>query len=158
MRIGFVRVGIYRIPDRAIRPRQTECANLLVPVCRSASHIAMTCLRMEPVWITLGLSAGIAAAHAIRENVPVQAIDMARYRRALLAAGQVLDSEATGDTGWNSRDDWNRDKRGDEWAFDAIDEDHDGRISVMEYRDFQAFKQKHGTEWRQQLKAHRRGR
>jgi hypothetical protein len=88
--------GIFRIPYRAIRPRQGECENLLVPVCCSASHVAMTCIRMEPVWISLGLSAGIAAAHAIKERTSVQGIDFARLRRALLAEGQILDPDAAG--------------------------------------------------------------
>ncbi len=138
--------GIHRLPYRAIRPKQSECENLLVPVCCSASHIAMTCIRMEPVWITLGLSAGIAAAHAIKENVAVQAIDFLRYRRALLDAGQILELNETSAAGWNSRDEWNQDKRGYEWVFDGIDEDKDGRISPEEYREFQAFKQKN-KDW-----------
>ncbi len=144
--------GIHRLPYRAITPKQSECDNLLVPVCCSASHIAMTCIRMEPVWITLGLSAGIAAAHALKEKAAVQAIDFPRYRRALLDAGQVLELNETSETGWNSRDEWNQAKRGYEWAFDAIDEDKDGRISPAEYREFQAFKQKH-ADWQQLLKA-----
>jgi hypothetical protein len=107
---------------------------------------------MEPVWITLGLSAGIAAAHAIQEKAAVQAIDFPRYRRALLDAGQILELNETSAAGWNSRDEWNQAKRGYEWAFDAIDEDQDGRISPDEYREFQAFKQKH-KDWQQRLKA-----
>jgi hypothetical protein len=106
---------------------------------------------MEPVWITLGLSAGIAAAHAIQENVAVQAIDFPRYRRALLDAGQILELNETSAVGWNSRDEWNQDKRGYEWVFDAIDEDQDGRISPDEYREFQVFKQKH-KDWQERLK------
>jgi len=82
--------GIHSIPYRAITPKKNECENLLVPVCCSASHIAMTSIRMEPVWITLGLSAGIAAAHVVAEKSDVQTIDFARYRRALLDAGQIL--------------------------------------------------------------------
>jgi len=152
MRANPRHTGIHRIPYRAIRPKQSECDNLLVPVCCSASHIAMTCIRMEPVWITLGLSAGIAAAHAIRENTAVQAIDFVRYRRALLEAGQVLDLDETQAAGWNSRDEWNRSKPGYEWAFDAIDADGDGQISPAEYREFQAFKQKH-SDWQERLKA-----
>ena len=144
--------GIHRLPYRAIRPKQSECETLLVPVCCSASHIAMTCIRMEPVWITLGLSAGIAAAHAIQEKAAVQAIDFPRYRRALLDAGQILELNETSAAGWNSRDEWNQAKRGYEWAFDAIDEDQDGRISPDEYREFQAFKQKH-QDWQERLKA-----
>ena len=111
----------------------------------------MTCIRMEPVWITLGLSAGIAAAHAITENVAVQAIDFQRYRRALLEVGQILELNETSAAGWNSRDEWNQDKRGYEWVFDAIDEDKDGRISPEEYREFQAFKQKH-KDWQERIK------
>jgi hypothetical protein len=142
--------GVHRIPYRAIRPRREECVNLLVPVCCSASHVAMTCIRMEPVWITLGLSAGIAAVHAIRERSAVQAIDAAGYRRALLAAGQVLELDDA--DGWDSRDDWNRSKPGYEWVFDAIDADRDGRISPAEYRDFQSFKRQH-EDWLQRLKS-----
>jgi FAD dependent oxidoreductase len=144
--------GIHRLPYRAIRPKQSECENLLVPVCCSASHIAMTGIRMEPVWITLGLSAGIAAAHSIQEKVAVQVIDFPRYRRALLDAGQILELNETSSTGWNSRDEWNQDKRGYEWVFDAIDEDNDGRLSPVEYREFQSFKQKH-PDWQPRLKS-----
>jgi hypothetical protein len=143
--------GIYRIPYRAIRPSKGECENLLVPVCCSASHIAMTCIRMEPVWITLGLSAGIAAAHSLEERTAVQDIDFTRYRRALLAEGQILEPTAARETGWNSREEWNQAKRGYEWVFDAIDTDHDGRVSPEEYRDFQTLKQKN-PDWQKRLK------
>ena len=107
---------------------------------------------MEPVWITLGLSAGIAAAHSLSEKVAVQAIDFPRYRRALLDAGQVLELNDTSANGWNSRDEWNQAKRGYEWVFNAIDEDHDGKISPDEYRAFQAFKQKN-SDWKELYKA-----
>jgi hypothetical protein len=76
--------GIYKIPYRAIAPKRAECGNLLVPVCCSASHIAMTSLRMEPVWMTLGQSAGLAAAMAVKENLAVQDVDYGRLRTRLL--------------------------------------------------------------------------
>ena len=76
--------GIYKIPYRAITPEKRECDNLLVPVCCSASHIAMTSLRMEPVWMTLGQSAGVAAARAAQQKLAVQAIDYGKLRTRLL--------------------------------------------------------------------------
>ena len=87
--------GIYRIPYRAIRPKQEQCANLLVPVCVSASHIAMTSLRMEPVWMILGESAGVAAAMAVRGGVAVQEVPYAGLRAKLRALHQKLDAPAT---------------------------------------------------------------
>jgi hypothetical protein len=86
--------GIYRIPYRAITPKQDECTNLLVPVCVSASHIAMTSIRMEPVWMILGESAGVAAAMAAKAKVPVQQIEYAQLRSKLLALKQRLDLPA----------------------------------------------------------------
>jgi hypothetical protein len=86
--------GIYKIPYDAIIPRRSQCENLLVPVCCSASHIAMTSLRMEPVWMILGESAGTAAAIAAREIMSVQDIAYSKLREKLLALGQRLERPA----------------------------------------------------------------
>ena len=83
--------GIYKIPYRAITPFERECRNLLVPVCCSASHIAMTSIRMEPVWMTLGEAAGVAASLAIAGDVPVQRVEYARLRPRLLELGLKLE-------------------------------------------------------------------
>ncbi|MEY4688348.1 MAG: hypothetical protein RIR76_2371 [Verrucomicrobiota bacterium] len=83
--------GIYRIPYRAITPHERECRNLFVPVCCSASHIAMTSIRMEPVWMTLAEAAGVAASLAIGGELAVQRVDYAKLRAKLLLAGAVLD-------------------------------------------------------------------
>lgn len=86
--------GIYKIPYRAITPHERECRNLFVPVCCSASHIAMTSIRMEPVWMTLAEAAGVAAAMASRADIAVQAVDYVELRRRLLALGVKLERPA----------------------------------------------------------------
>ncbi|NBR96606.1 MAG: FAD-dependent oxidoreductase, partial [Verrucomicrobia bacterium] len=83
--------GIYKIPYRAITPRKEECENLIVPVCCSASHVAMTSIRMEPVWMMLGESAGVAASMAIQERSAVQEIGDVALREKLKERGQILE-------------------------------------------------------------------
>jgi hypothetical protein len=75
----------------AIVPKRAECANLLVPVCLSATHAAYGSIRMEPVFMILGQSAATAAALAIDEDVPVQSVPAKALRARLLAEGQILD-------------------------------------------------------------------
>jgi hypothetical protein len=86
--VGVHTKGPYRISYGSIMPKKAECANLLVPVCVSSSHIAFGSIRMEPVFMILGQSAATAAAHAIDEKKAVQDIDYARLRERLLADGQ----------------------------------------------------------------------
>ena len=81
----------YPITYNAIVPKKSECGNLLVPVCVSASHIAFGSIRMEPVFMVLGQSAATAASLAIERDVPVQDVDYEELRARLLADGQVLD-------------------------------------------------------------------
>ena len=81
----------YHIPYRAITPASAECSNLLVPVALSATHVAYSSVRVEPTWMTIGQSAGIAAALAAKEGVAVQALDYPKLRARLLAQHQVLD-------------------------------------------------------------------
>lgn len=83
--------GMYKIPYRSITPFENECSNLIVPVCCSASHIVMTSLRMEPVWMILGESAGVAAHLAIEEGGVVQEVNNSRLRNRLLELDQILD-------------------------------------------------------------------
>lgn len=81
----------YQVPYRAITPAADECVNLLVPVALSATHVAYSSLRMEPNWMTLGQSAGIAAALAGRDGVSVQELPYAKLRERLRAQDVVLD-------------------------------------------------------------------
>ena len=80
----------YPISFRSIVPVKSECENLVVPVCVSASHIAFGSIRMEPVFMVLGQSAAIAACMAIDEGVAVQDLDYAELKQVLIAEGQVL--------------------------------------------------------------------
>jgi len=83
--------GIYRIPYRALVPPKAQCTNLLVPVCVSASHIAMTSIRMEPVWMILGESAGVAASIALKEGSAVQDVSYVKLYPKLRALAQKVD-------------------------------------------------------------------
>ena len=80
----------YPIDYGAIIPKRGECANLLVPVCVSSSHMAFGSIRMEPVFFVLGQSAATAAALAIQAKASVQDVDYAALKARLLADGQVL--------------------------------------------------------------------
>jgi hypothetical protein len=81
----------YRISYRCIRPKKSDCTNLLVPTVISSTHPAFGSSRMEPVFMILGQSAGAAAALAIDGGIPVQDVDYARLRGVLLEEGQLLD-------------------------------------------------------------------
>lgn len=80
----------YEISYDALVPKREECANLIVPVCLSSSHIAYGSIRMEPVFMILGQSAGTAAAIAVENNVSVQDIPYETLRKHLIKGGQVL--------------------------------------------------------------------
>ena len=71
------------ISYRSMTSDPGECVNLLVPVCLSASHIAYGSIRMEPVFMALGETAGVAAAIAAEDGVSVQAIDVDKLKEAL---------------------------------------------------------------------------
>ncbi len=91
---GDVQVGgfePYPISYRSIVPRESECSNLLVPVCLSASHISFGSIRMEPVFMVLGQSASSAACMAIDEGISVQKVDYGKLRERLLKDGQILE-------------------------------------------------------------------
>ncbi|MFI7675748.1 FAD-dependent oxidoreductase [Actinophytocola sp. NPDC049390] len=89
---GYLSVPVqpYQIPYRSLVPRYSECQNLLVPVCVSASHLAFSSVRMEPQYEMLGHAAGLAAVQALKKGVAVQRIDVAELQDRLRDEGQVL--------------------------------------------------------------------
>jgi hypothetical protein len=91
---GDVEVGgfsPYPVSYRSIVPKASQCTNLLVPICLSASHISYGSIRMEPVFMILGQSSATAAVMAIDAGVGVQQVDYAKLRQRLLDDQQVLE-------------------------------------------------------------------
>jgi len=64
-----------QVPYGAMLPKKLN--NLLVPVALASTHIAMSVLRMEPLWMTTGQIAGLAAAVAKDTNLDAATIDPA---------------------------------------------------------------------------------
>jgi len=90
---GDVQAGIrgpYRIDYGTIVPKKSECDNLFVTFCVSASHIAFGSIRMEPVFMVLSQSAATAGAIAIDRGIAVQDVPYDVLQSRLLADGQRL--------------------------------------------------------------------
>jgi hypothetical protein len=85
-----VPVDPYAISYRCLTPKAEECGNLLVCVAVSSSHVAYGSVRMEPVFLSLGQAAGVAAAQAIDEGTTVQKIAVAKLTDKLKKQKAVL--------------------------------------------------------------------
>jgi len=82
--------GPYPVSYRSIIPKASECNNLIVPVCLSATHIAFGSIRMEPVFMVMGQSAATAASLAIDGAIPVQEVNYEKLKEQLLKDKQIL--------------------------------------------------------------------
>jgi ribulose 1,5-bisphosphate synthetase/thiazole synthase len=108
----------FPISYRSIVPKQSECTNLLVPVCLSASHIAFGSIRMEPVFMVMGQSAATAAVLAIDKGVAVQKVAIKDIQRLLtedpLVNGKTVEILVDNDHEKNVeiKGDWNEVKGG----------------------------------------------
>lgn len=98
---GFVQnegdIGVhtppYQIDMGSILPVKEECANLLVPVCLSCSHIAFGSIRMEPVFMILGQSAATLAVISLDNEKGLHDISYETLATQLQEDGQVLELE-----------------------------------------------------------------
>ena len=70
-----------------------EVENLLVPVAVSASHVAFNAIRLEPTWMILGQSAGVAAAMVVAGGgeSSVHDVNVGSLQRRLRDVGQKLE-------------------------------------------------------------------
>lgn len=78
----------YEIPYRCITPYGVK--NLLVVAAISASHVAYSSVRMEPVFMMLGHAGGLAAHQAVVTRKPVQDISVEQLQEKLRADGMPL--------------------------------------------------------------------
>ncbi len=81
----------YQIDLGAILPVKDQCNNLLVPVCVSSSHIAYGSIRMEPVFMILGQSAGTLASIAVNKQTTIYNIAYNELKSRLIKDGQILE-------------------------------------------------------------------
>jgi hypothetical protein len=77
-----IRKGLH-IPYQALTPQPHQAANLLVPVCHSASHVAFGATRFEPTFMALGQVAATAAILAQRLNLSVQELPYETLREKI---------------------------------------------------------------------------
>jgi hypothetical protein len=81
-----------QIPYRVITPVRAEATNLLAPVPLSATHMGYGTLRLEPQYMIIGQSAGVAVAQALRSGAQdVQDVDVAVLQARLRELGQIID-------------------------------------------------------------------
>jgi hypothetical protein len=77
--------GPYPISYGALIPKASDCVNLFVPVCLSATHVAYGSIRMEPVFMVLAQSSAIAAVMAIDSKTDIQNVDVSALQEKLIA-------------------------------------------------------------------------
>jgi hypothetical protein len=88
--IGVAAKQPYKIDLGSIMPKRQECLNLLVPVCVSSSHIAFGSIRMEPVFMILGQSAGTIASLAVDKRKSIYDLSYDEIKGKLETDGQIL--------------------------------------------------------------------
>jgi len=94
----------FPLPYSIMVPKLGEAENLLVPVAVSASHIGFNAVRLEPTWMILGQSAGVAAAMVVGKGrhargrsratdppTTVQGVNVTELRARLRELGQYIE-------------------------------------------------------------------
>ncbi|KAF4456143.1 hypothetical protein F53441_1627 [Fusarium austroafricanum] len=87
--------GPFSVPYGSIIPKKEDATNFVNPVTMSASHIALSAIRMEPVYMIMGQSAAAAAVLAIEDNVSVQDVDRKKLKKRLEDKKQIIESSSS---------------------------------------------------------------
>jgi hypothetical protein len=77
-----------QIPYGVVVPRRID--GMLVSVACSASHVAYSALRMEPVFMALGEACGVAAHLSLRTGKSLRSIPVAELQHLLVSRGAVI--------------------------------------------------------------------
>lgn len=77
-----------QIPYRCLLPQGVD--NLLVPVCLSATHVAWGTVRLEPVSMQTGESAGVAATLALKSKTTPAQLPSDQLLRRLCELRSIL--------------------------------------------------------------------
>ena len=80
--------GPYQIPYGVMVPKNRN--GLIVPVCISATHVAISSVRMEPVYSSLGQAAGVASALAVKSKQELSDVPVTDIQDALLDQGSTI--------------------------------------------------------------------
>jgi hypothetical protein len=84
----YIKHDPFQIPYGVIVPKEID--GLLVPVCVSASHVAYQAIRMEPVYMSLGQVAGIAASLSVASGKTVRNVDISKLQSLFVAKKGVI--------------------------------------------------------------------
>lgn len=90
--VDFQSMPPYEIPYRCLVPQGVEQL-LVAGRCISADHEAHARSRNMPACMATGQAAGVAAAIAVEEGVPVRKVSIAKVQAALRALGMPLHAE-----------------------------------------------------------------
>jgi len=90
--VDFRGMRPYELPYRCLLPQGVEQL-LVAGRCISADHTAHARSRNMPACMTTGQAAGIAAAIAIDDGVPVRKVDVAKVQAVLRSIGMPLHAE-----------------------------------------------------------------
>lgn len=80
--------GPYTIPYEVMVPKNRR--GILFPVGISATHLAISSVRMEPVWSSLGQAAGVAAAFSLDKGQALKDLNVGAIQDELLRQGSYV--------------------------------------------------------------------